>query len=50
MVATQEQTHKMPIWRGRGEAGPGGGGGGGEAGGRDTVPIGIHIHLLDEHE
>ena len=32
MVATQEQTHKNAIGRGRGEAGPGGG-----EGGRDTV-------------
>ena len=51
MVATQEQTHKMLYGTGgggrsggmgkelRGEGGEGGEGGGG----RDTVPIGIHI-------
>ena len=48
MVATQEQTHKMLYGTGGGRPARGGGGGG--AGGRDTVPIGIHIHLLDEHE
>ena len=37
MVVTQEQTHKMLYGTG------GGGRPGGEGGGRDTVPIGIHI-------
>ena len=36
MVATQEQTHNMLYGAGGGRPGRGGGG-------RDTVPIGIHI-------
>ena len=41
MVATQEQTHKVLY----GAGGERPAQGGGEWGGRDTVPIGIHIHV-----